>query len=71
VLFRSLREKDLPQPVLAIGFCPWTYVGDRGASLFGNDKYDNVQGYMALQFGEWLKGEGRFSNQELSPIHQD
>lgn len=71
MLLIALREKGLPQPALAIGFCPWTDVGGRGASLFGHNKYDNVQGYMALQFGEWLKGEGGFTNEELSPIHQD
>lgn len=71
MLLVALQKRNLPQPALAVGFCPWTDVGNRGASLFGNNRYDNVQGYMALQFGEWLKGERGFSNEELSPIHQD
>ncbi len=67
----ALREAALPQPALAVGLCPWTDIGARGASLNGNDRYDVVQGYMAIQFGEWLLGPGPYSREALSPIHQD
>lgn len=66
-----LRETGLPQPAVGIGLSPWTDVGRRGASQFGNDRYDLVQGYMTLQFAAWLKGKGGFSDAELSPIGQD
>ena len=67
----SLKEAGLPQPALAIGLCPWTDVGERGASLTTNNKYDLVQGWMALRFGEWLIGNSGATREELSPINQD
>lgn len=67
----ELRKAGLPQPAMGIGLSPWTDVGRRGASQFGNDSYDLVQGYMTLQFAAWLKGEGNFTDTELSPIDQD
>lgn len=66
----ALRDAGLPQPSLAIGLCPWTDIGDRGHSLYGNDRYDLVQGYMAVRFGEWLMGATGHSRESLSPIHQ-
>jgi epsilon-lactone hydrolase len=67
----ALREAGLPQPALAVGLCPWTDIGARGESLRTNNRYDMVQGYMALRFGEWLMGSGGFSREELSPIYQN
>lgn len=67
----TLRAEGLPQPAIGIGLSPWTDVGRRGASQFGNDRYDLVQGYMTLQFAAWLKGTGGFSDGALSPIRQD
>lgn len=67
----KLREAGLPQPALAIGISPWIDTGRRGASQFGNDPYDMVQGYMTLRFAAWLKGDGAWSDAELSPIQQD
>jgi epsilon-lactone hydrolase len=67
----ALQDVSLPQPALAIGLCPWTDIGARGASLHANDRYDLVQGYMALRFGEWLQGSGGYSREELSPIHKN
>lgn len=67
----KLAGLGLPQPALGVGLSPWTDTGRRGASQFGNDPYDLVQGYMTLQFAEWLKGGGGFTDAELSPIHQD
>lgn len=66
-----LRAAGLPQPALAIGLSPWTDTGRRGASQFGNDPYDLVQGYMTLRFSAWLKGGQRYADSELSPIGQD
>lgn len=67
----GLRAAGLPQPAIGIALSPWTDVGRRGASQFGNDRYDLVQGYMTLRFADWLKGTGGFGDAELSPIHQD
>ena len=67
----KLAEHDLPQPALGIGISPWTDIGQRGASQFGNDQYDMVQGYQTLKYGQWLKGNSAYSEQELSPIDQD
>ncbi len=66
-----LAAEGLPQPALGIGLSPWTDVGRRGASQFGHDRYDLVQGYMTLRFAAWLKGAGGFGDAELSPIAQD
>lgn len=70
-LLQTLKSEGLPQPALCIGLCPWTDIGDRGESLQGNDRYDLVQGWMALRFGEWLDPNGRYGRQELSPIAHD
>ncbi len=70
-LLQTLRAQGLPQPALCIGLCPWTDIGNRGASLTANDRYDMVQGWMALRFGEWLDPEGRYGRAALSPIKQD
>lgn len=64
----NLRQANLPRPLLTIGISPWTDIGRRGASQFGNDPYDLVQGYMTLQFAAWLKGGKNLSDAELSPI---
>lgn len=70
-LLQTLRTKGLPQPALCVGLCPWTDIGDRGGSLRSNDRYDLVQGWMALKFGEWLDPEGRYGREALSPIYHD
>lgn len=67
----QIREAGLRQPALAIALSPWTDIGKRGASQFGNDPYDMVQGYQTLQFAQWLKGGANYSDAELSPIGQD
>lgn len=66
-----LRNAGLPQPALAVGLSPWTDIGERGASQFGNDRYDLVQGYQTLRYGAWLTGDSGLSTAELSPIGQD
>lgn len=71
MLLQALKAEELSQPALAIGLCPWTDIGERGSSLYGNDKYDLVQGYMAVRFGEWLQAGTDYSREELSPIHQN
>ncbi|MEP4194763.1 MAG: alpha/beta hydrolase [Aliishimia sp.] len=67
-LLQTLKAKDRPQPALCIGLCPWTDIGARGASLHDNDRYDLVQGWMALQFGEWLDPKSLYGREALSPI---
>lgn len=71
MLLVKLRDAGLVQPRMGIALSPWTDIGRRGASQFGNDPYDMVQGYMTLQFANWLKGTSAYSDAELSPIHQD
>ncbi|MBK7653760.1 MAG: alpha/beta hydrolase [Betaproteobacteria bacterium] len=51
----ALKSSGLPQPALAIALSPWTDTGKRGQSLFGNDRFDMVQGYQTQQYSEWLK----------------
>ena len=70
-LLQRLKTQGEPQPALCIGLCPWTDIGDRGASLRGNDQYDLVQGWMALKFGEWLDPNGTVGRLKLSPIAYD
>lgn len=68
MLLQSLRDQDQTQPCLCIAICPWTDIGARGGSLTDNDRYDLVQGWMALQFGKWLDPDGQFGRAALSPI---
>lgn len=70
MLLAKLHESGLPQPLLCLALSPWTDIGKRGASQFGNDKYDMVQGYQTLRYGQWLKAGTPYSDAELSPIHQ-
>ena len=44
---------------------------ERGASLSSNNRYDFVQGSMAIQFGQWLRGHGPNTSDDLSPIYHD
>lgn len=67
----KLHQAGLPNPALTLGLSPWTDVGRRGESQFGNDPYDLVQGYMTLQFADWLRGDQALSDAELSPICQN
>jgi monoterpene epsilon-lactone hydrolase len=67
----AFRDAGLAQPALAIGICPWVDIGRRGRSFFFHDRYDWVQGYMAIKFGEWLKGNTGFSDKALSPINRN
>ena len=71
MLLQALKAAGAAQPALCIGLCPWTDIGDRGDSLRGNDPYDLVQGWMALQFGRWLDPDGAFGREALSPIYHD
>ena len=71
MLLQSLKAAGKAQPALCIGLCPWTDIGARGESLHGNDRFDLVQGWMALRFSEWLDPDGRFGRETLSPIFQD
>lgn len=70
MLLARLGEAQLPQPALVVGISPWTDIGRRGESQFGNDRYDMVQGCQTLQYGAWLKAGTNCSDAELSPIHQ-
>ena len=71
MLLQALKDHGKPQPALCIGLCPWTDIGDRGASLRDNDATDLVQGWMALQFGRWLDPDQVFGRDALSPISFD
>ena len=65
-----LRELDLPQPAIGIALSPWTDSGLRGASQFGNDVYDMVQGYQTLLYSRWLKAGTCYSDKDVSPIYR-
>lgn len=67
----TLAGLGLPRPLITLGISPWTDIGLRGTSQFGNDPYDLVQGYMTLQFAEWLKGGHAWPDAKLSPIAQN
>ena len=71
MVLARLRLARLPKPALTLGLSPWTDVGRRGGSQFGNDPYDLVQGYMTLQFAEWLKGGQDLCDVDLSPMYQN
>lgn len=71
MLLQALKSQGKPQPALCIGLCPWTDIGDRGASLRDNNPTDLVQGWMALQFGRWLDPDQAFGREALSPISYD
>jgi epsilon-lactone hydrolase len=71
MLLIEIRKLGLPRPAGAIGICPYTHVGRCGASLFGNDPYDWVQGAQAVTFGEWLRGNTSVTVEALSPVYAD
>jgi acetyl esterase/lipase len=67
----KLRDLGLRQPAIGIGISPWTDIRPSGTSLFGNDCYDLVQGYMTQTFAAWLRGATGATDAALSPIDQD
>jgi len=71
MLLQRLKAKGLPQPALCVGLCPWTDIGARGESLHANNRYDLVQGWMALRFGNWLDQNSEYGRENLSPIAQN
>ena len=71
MLLQSLKRAGREQPALCVGLCPWTDIGARGDSLHSNDRYDLVQGWMALRFGEMLDPDGTYGREALSPINHD
>jgi epsilon-lactone hydrolase len=70
MLVAKLAAVGLRQPALVVALSPWTDIGRRGESQFGNDRYDMVQGYQTLQYGAWLSAGTTFNETDLSPIHQ-
>lgn len=70
MLAARLRDAGLPRPALFVGISPWTDIGQRGDSQFAHDRFDMVQGYQTLRYGDWLKGGKQCSDADLSPIHQ-
>lgn len=66
----ALRDAGKPQPALCVGLCPWTDIGEFGASLTENDPTDLVSGWMAVEFGQWLD-PGLNRRAALSPMAQD
>ena len=71
MLLQALKTEGLQQPALCVGLCPWTDISERGQSLRSNNRYDLVQGWMALKFGAWLDPDGRYGSKRLSPISHD
>jgi len=71
MLLVALNVAGLPQPSIAIGMSAWTDIGARGASLFGHDRFDLVQGHMAVEFGRRLRAGSDLSEASLAPIGQD
>ena len=71
ILLQTLKNAGGEQPGICIAICPWTDIGARGDSMTQNDRYDLVQGWMAVTFGTWLDPEGRFGRAALSPISHD
>ena len=67
MLLQELKEIERPQPAGAIALSPWTDIGDSCAHLHANDRYDLVQGWMAVQFGRWLNPDGKVDPATLSP----
>lgn len=70
MLLSEIKKQNLAMPALVIGLCAWTHTGEYGDSLYENDKYDLVQGYMAVRFGKWLKNE-KYDDRQISPMFQD
>ncbi|RMB08741.1 alpha/beta hydrolase [Eilatimonas milleporae] len=71
MLLHELKRIGRRQPAGAIALSPWTDIGDSVPHLHANDRYDLVQGWMAVKFGEWLNGGGRFVRDALSPVAHD
>lgn len=71
MLLKNLNCRSHEQPALCISLSPWVDIGARGDSMTSNNPTDLVQGWMALQFGQWLDPDGAYGRQALSPVDQD
>jgi acetyl esterase/lipase len=71
-LLLALRRDGLPQPLLAYGLCPWTDVGNSGASMTSNAAEDWVHPRMAAAWAKQLCAGGADPRDPLvSPLHAD
>jgi len=71
MLLVELKRLGLPFPALGVGLCPWTDTGDRGESLFANNRYDWVQGEHTRIFSRWYHGSTTASPAQTSLFSLD
>ncbi len=70
-LLLKLRDLGRPLPGSAVPICPWTDVGNSGASLEANERFDWAQKRMAETWAGWYT-DGRSPEEPLiSPVHAD
>ena len=70
-LLLSLRDTQLPMPALGVCICPWTDLGNSGASMTQNETYDWVKKRMAERWAQWFCHGADPRNPVISPIHAD
>ncbi len=70
-LLIALRDERKPHPALAICLSPWTDLGNSGASMLANAKYDIQDKRMADETAGWYAGGESLDHPLISPLHAD
>ncbi len=66
-LLQALRDRHLPLPALAILFCPWIDVQNRGDSMQRNDRFDWIDKGVLDQWGACFYQGHDPDDQRLNP----
>lgn len=70
-LLLKIREAGTPMPAAAVALCPWTDVGNSGASMTNNEPYDWVEKRMAETWAKWFLAGRSHQDPLISPINAD
>ncbi len=70
-LLLALRDRKKPMPALAMCWSPWTDLGNSGASMTRNQRYDLFDKGMCDRSASWYLGEEAVDLPAISPLKAD
>jgi acetyl esterase/lipase len=67
----KLRASGIPLPSSVVALCPWTDVGNSGASMSKNEPFDWVEKRMPETWSKWFLSGRDYHDPLISPIYAD
>ena len=67
----KLRASRIPLPSSIVALCPWTDVGNSGASMSVNEPFDWVEKRMPETWAKWFLSGRDYHDPLISPIYTD